>query len=176
MQFSQATVERFWNKVEELDFHGGLEAKGVTTGCWQWMAKSQNKDGYGQFTVNKKLYLAHRFSYLIHYGDIPQDLCVCHWCDNKKCVNPQHLYLGTHQENVTHAVKNGLSARGIRNGKAKLNEAKVTRLKSKFARGWSIGKLSRFYGLDWNSVQDILTGKNWKYHPVRTSIDTRPSG
>src|SRR3990167_10376201 len=94
----EKSMIRFWNKVNK------------TNSCWLWIA-SKFHDGYGQFRHEGSMKLAHRISYELHYGPIPDELCVCHICDVPSCVNPEHLFLGTQQENMEDKVKKG-RARG----------------------------------------------------------------
>jgi hypothetical protein len=85
---------RFWNKVNK------------TKKCWEWLATKNNK-GYGRIQVNGKSRLAHRISYGLKNGEIPRGLEVLHKCDNPLCVNPKHLFLGTHKDNLQDMAKKG---------------------------------------------------------------------
>ncbi|MDQ1317135.1 MAG: hypothetical protein QG588_786 [Candidatus Poribacteria bacterium] len=86
----KSVEDRFWSKV---DIKGLLD-------CWEWTAKSIRGHGYGFICINQKKISAHRLSYEMAYGKIPDDLLVLHSCNNKKCVNPAHLRVGTNQDNA----------------------------------------------------------------------------
>lgn len=80
----------------------------TATGCWEWCGKL-DRYGYGSLTVHGKLYKAHRYSYEQYYGAFDSSLHVLHHCDNPKCVNPQHLFLGTNRDNIEDKVNKGRS-------------------------------------------------------------------
>jgi hypothetical protein len=86
------------------------------TACWEWQA-SVNNVGYGMMRDATKMRSTHRISYEEHIGPIPKGMCVCHKCDNTRCVNPDHLWLGTMRDNINDMIKKGRDSFGHRKGK-----------------------------------------------------------
>jgi hypothetical protein len=76
------------------------------TDCWEWHG-TKHMAGYGSYRVNGKSFLAHRVSWMIFNGEMPEGLCVCHKCDNRKCINPNHLFVGTQGDNVRDMILKG---------------------------------------------------------------------
>lgn len=86
---------RFWAKVDK------------STDCWEWMGNIKEDSGYGSIKNGNTMDYAHRVSWTLHFGTIPKGLCVLHKCDNRRCVNPNHLFLGTYKDNVQDMIKKG---------------------------------------------------------------------
>jgi len=145
---------RFWCKVQKLSQANG--------GCWIWIA-SETTDGYGHFDG----YRAHIYSWELAYGPIKSDIAfVCHQCDNPRCVNPSHLFLGTAKDNSQDMVNKGRSASGENQGAAKLTEIKVSEIRKLYATGkYTQRQLAAQFAVDQKAIWSILTGKTWKQVP-----------
>jgi hypothetical protein len=134
----------------------------VTPHCWEWQARAEI-NGYGTFTVRSGVQrLVHRLAYEIHAGEPPpKGLVVRHRCDNPKCVNPDHLELGTHAENMRDKVSRGRQVRGERSPSAKLTEDQVREIRS--APEGQGRTLARKFGISNTQVSKIKNGHAWQH-------------
>ena len=133
--------------------------------CWEW-AGWKYSNGYGGFQMRHKKPLAHRVSYLLTYGDIGKGLCVCHACDNRACVNPDHLFLGTQEENMKDMVNKGRQSksRGEQIGNSKLTPKKVRAIRSMYSRGDLLQKeISEMFGISAKQVSVIANRVQWEW-------------
>lgn len=136
------------------------------TNCWNWTG-SLRWDGYGQFqavalTGKRAGMPASRASWMIHRGDIPAGMLVCHHCDNRRCVNPDHLFLGTPRDNSQDMVAKNRSYQGRRHWKAKLDEAKVVQIRQLRSQGLKIRVIAERYGVTTSAIDGVLSGANWR--------------
>ncbi len=129
-------------------------------GCWEVTSHLPGKNGYVELRrKNKRLY-AHREAYRETFGSIPKGMFVCHKCDNKICVNPQHLEIGTNAKNIRDAWERGLGPIGSKNGHAKLTEADVMNIRR---MGDFQGHfLARFFGVSDVTISMIRHNNVWK--------------
>ena len=136
---------RFWSKV--------LKPIGLD-GCWEWVGSKTGPGGYGiMFLSGKRKVLVHRLSWMIHRGEIPKGKFVCHHCDNKACVNPEHLFLGDHVTNAEDAVRK----RRLWNQKLSMEKAREIRELYATDR-YSQRGLARMFGVAWISISRIIRG------------------
>lgn len=150
--------QRFWRKVDKSD----------ADACWLWTG-AKNDSGYGKLTVgSKRAYRAHRFSYQLANGPIPEGLNVLHRCDVRACVRPDHLFLGTTADNNKDAASKGRSKGGQPKGsahpKAVLDEEIVVEIRSlRRHRDLSPGRIARRLGLKRSTVKNVIYGGYWSH-------------
>lgn len=133
-----------------------------TNTCWFWVG-AKNPQGYGDFWVDNKYWRSHRYSYFIYKGTIPKDMCVLHECDNPSCVNPDHLWLGSYQDNALDMVKKGrhVDSNGGNNGRAKLKKEDVLWIRSAYSNNVSVPKIAKIFNVWETTIYDIVNNKTW---------------
>lgn len=145
--------ERFWAKVD----------RGAPEQCWTWQA-GIGACGYGLFNANGKPDRAHRFSLSLRLGrPLRPGSVACHTCDNRVCVNPDHLYEGTHQTNVDDAVSRGRTSRGESHPISKLSEMDVLAIRHLAASGEKNRDLAARFGVAEASISNITYGRSWTH-------------
>lgn len=145
------------------DFHSNYTVR-ACDGCWIWNL-CLNSVGYGKFGVNGLSTYAHRFSWKIHRGEIPRNLFVLHKCDNRDCVNPDHLFLGTPLDNMRDMIAKGRQSHpsGSDHFRAKLTEEDVIELLKMDATGeYTYNDLASKFKISRSQIWNILHGVTWK--------------
>lgn len=152
MIFSESDTRRFWGKVDRKS----------DDECWEWTG-SKLRGGYGNLRVNKHTFQVHRYSYQLHYGEIPKGMLVCHTCDNPACVNPGHLFLGSHLDNARDKVAKGRQAKEECHSKAKLTRDDVIKIREMYSTGsYSMRKLCSLFGISYSDMNGIINKKYWR--------------
>jgi hypothetical protein len=161
----ERTIARFWAKVDK---------SAGPDGCWMWTARLV-PTGYGGFRYAGGQ-LAHRAAWEITHGRVPHSdgyhgTCVCHRCDVRACVNPAHLFLGTHADNMADKKSKGrasrsgpiVSVKGERVNTAKLTATDVVSLRAAVAGGCPVAKAARDFGISVHNAYSIVCGKTWRH-------------
>lgn len=143
---------RFWTKVR------------ITPGCWPWQA-STDRRGYGRFGLDGATPQAHRVAWELSNGPIPTGMWVLHRCDNPQCVNPAHLWLGTHEDNMRDMASKGRGRQnhpvGAAAYHAKLQPDQVREIRRLRAAGELQRDVARRFGVSRSTVQDITQGRTY---------------
>lgn len=156
-QIGQSSIARFWERVD-IRFENE---------CWNWTG-AVSDTGYGKACIgHQKTMNAHKLAYLLTFGDIPEGLFVCHICDNRACVNPNHLFLGTPKDNIRDMVSKGrgryISKPGESNPAAKINRGIAEDIRSKYqAGGITMKAIGVQYGITGAQVRHIVRGIHWR--------------
>lgn len=126
---------------------------------------SMNGKGYGLFRSKGSNHMAHKISFKLFNPSvrITPNRVICHKCDNRKCINPEHLFIGTHADNVRDRVQKGRSSCGVDRPCAKLNPQKVIEIREYIERGYTNKELGRMYGVDPATIMSIKKGLTWKH-------------
>lgn len=142
-------MDRFWAKVQ----------RGQDDECWRWIAAIR-RAGYGALKINGLVRGAHRISWELHYGEIPPGLYVMHTCDIRSCVNPKHLFVGTHKDNMADMMAKGRSPRGEAHGNRKLTEQQVLEIRKDFRPHKDIAE---DYPVHRDTIGKIKSHKTWRH-------------
>jgi hypothetical protein len=147
---SRPLEDRFWKHVNKTD------------GCWIWTG-AHDRGGYGWFKDHKSR-RAHRVSWELFNGPIPEGLFVCHICDVRDCVNPDHLFLGTNSDNMRDMRRKGRGPdfSGEGSGTAKLTTSQVVELRRLRETGLTYRELSKIFGIGKSQAIRIVARDNWK--------------
>ncbi len=141
------------------------------TECWNWTGTTRN--GYGRLITgsrsdgSRRSVSAHRFSYECFNGKILEGLEICHKCDNRRCVNPKHLFAGSHQDNIDDRVKKGRCnhVRGEKVGGAKLTAVDVLSARRLRIKGHTYQSIADRFSVDKSTVMAAIKGENWSHLP-----------
>ena len=143
--------KRYWEKVRKAD------------GCWEWQA-GVGKNGYGQIGFRGGIVTSHRAAWILTNGPIPDGLYVCHHCDNRKCCNPDHLFLGTFQDNMSDMVSKGRhgGSSGENHPKALLTWDTVREIRARYKAGNIIQRdLAVEYGVSTPTIAGVVRNYTW---------------
>ena len=154
---SEKDIARFWSKVEI----------GNPDECWEWKGAA-SKDGYGQFSVGnfikRSSARSNRVSWTINFGEIPNGLFICHKCDNRSCVNPSHLFLGTPKDNMVDMARKGRTgvSLGEKHGISKLKEEQVLEIRKMLENRLTQREISEKFGVSQSAIYKIGKGLTWQ--------------
>lgn len=153
---SQPLAAQFWENVHRK----------TDNECWPWEG---NRSGgrYGRLRNHGQQLAAHRTSYEIHFGTIPEGMFVCHTCDNPICVNPRHLFLGTPNDNMQDKITKGRERylRGDENPASRLTTTEVIAIRERARSGETQSALARQYGISQSTISEIVLYKIWRSVP-----------
>ena len=155
-------IERFFDKVDK----DSMKISYVNTKCWTWNAPL-DKDGYGRIRPGgiRKFWRAHRASWFLHNGPIPEGLHVLHKCDNPPCVNPNHLFLGTISDNAIDMIKKGRANhhKGESHYKSKITIEQANQIREMYKKGNIFQKdIAKIFNITQTRISEII--RNKAYH------------
>ena len=160
---SMTPVDRFWSKVNK----DGPTQPHMTTPCWVWTGAVLQQSGYGEVKWTGRIQRVHRVSWCLTGKILPVGALVLHHCDNRVCVRPEHLYIGTHKDNYSDMVTRGRwhALVGTAAPHAKLDETAVREIRRKYtkhSRTAGSGALAQEYGVERSTVLLLIKGCTWR--------------
>ena len=147
----QIKDQRFLKKVRKLD-----------NGCWIWTGTWDRTKGYGLVRRNGALILAHRYAFRLAFGEIPQGSLICHHCDIRLCVNPEHLFAGSYADNSADMKAKGRSAKRENHSQATLTEYDVAQIR-KLAVKLTQTEIAYRFGIDQSAVSRLINHESWAW-------------
>ena len=154
---------RGWRRETDRDAQLFDRAAVLDDACWEWTGY-RNRKGYGQIKADGRMVATHRQAFLLRRGPIPEGMHVLHRCDNPPCVNPDHLFLGSNDDNVAERVRKGRSGRnaGASASTAKLTEDDVRRIRRMASLGMTNLEIAEAFPVNDRSISNIVRHKTWK--------------
>lgn len=152
MAMKPNTIYDFLNNIKKTSY------------CWEWQG-SMFANGYGRFHIFAKAVKAHRWSYMWFKGSIPKNMLVCHTCDNRKCVNPDHLFLGTQRDNIADMFSKNRQnkATGEKHGRCKLTANQVKQIRDYAKQGLRISIIADHFAISSRTIRNIVSRKSWRH-------------
>lgn len=153
MHLTGDNITNFWKKVTKTDY------------CWNWNAAIYRASGYGRMHTCNKVQAAHRISWFLNVGVIPENMFVLHKCDNRICVNPDHLWLGTKQDNYDDMKAKGRErkALGSNSGNSKLNERDVLEIRRLYSVGMRACDIAIKFNMTKTTIGQIVKRQTWRH-------------
>jgi len=145
------SVEYFWDNVDKSN---GVDA------CWPWTGSRRTR-GYGQFIINGKIWVASRLAYVSTFGNIPEGELVLHKCDNPPCCNPDHLFTGSHIDNVRDKIEKNRGAKGEQQGHARFKNSDIPNILKRIRSGETQQSVATSFGVHYSTISCIVRGVNW---------------
>lgn len=143
--------ERFWEKVDN------------SGECWVWIG-STTYNGYGEIHWRGKTKRANRISWELHFGEIPHGMRVLHSCDNRRCVRPDHLFIGTDMDNTRDMQRKGRAPLGELQSSTKLTGEQVAEIRRRYGLGFdTYGSLAIDFGVAKSTVSDVIKARTWSH-------------
>ncbi len=180
MRMRAGIQQKGWNRMqahnEREKIRQRIKSKSriSKSGCWIWtgtLMKARKVNGrtflpYGVFNHKAKTYRAHRMSWTVFKGEIPIGMLVCHKCDNPKCVNPNHLFIGSHQDNATDCAKKNRTRKGNNSPVARLTTARVIAARKgykPYSKTHGCRAYARKYGVSDSEMVMAIHGDRWDH-------------
>lgn len=143
-------------------FNANIDRSAGPDGCWNWTAGLTSR-GYGQFVILGKKVIPHRLALELSGVIVPSEMFVCHRCDNRRCCNPSHLFIGTNADNMADKIAKGRQSRGEGSGVAKITAACVVEIRRRYEAGMSQDEIASMFGISQSNVSVIVQRKAWAH-------------